>query len=308
MEKEKRKAAREKAAKEAEQEDPAAAAAAAGAGADADGDAGAVASRHTRRSGKEAQEFVPTFELPAELETFTGDEDDEEEREEWEQRRAKELDRLTRAREAYEKQQSKAEQAEAEKERRLREREEEQRRKQRDAFDAAAAKCGVRSKSLGLDRYFSRYWMDLGGAGKGTVTVESASGDWGCISTPDELDKLIGALNPKGIRELALRGALQKNYTAITAAMRKGMLPGGESAADLLASADTKRAGGAAGAAGSGAGASGAAEARAAAEPGCLEAAAAALEEAGAIVEAAGGQARTPTILPCYSPGSAASF
>lgn len=167
------------------------------------------------------------------------------------------------------------------------------------------ARCSVRSKPLGLDRYYSRYWLDIGGAGKGMVAVESDYGHWGCITTEEQLEELIAALDPRGVRESALRAALQKHKGAITAAMRKGALTGAESAADLAAdkAADTARARGGARGGGSGGGggsgavagpsaASAAAVGPSAAEPGCVEAAAAAAERAAGIVESAGGEVR----------------
>ncbi|CAA2986050.1 Hypothetical predicted protein [Olea europaea subsp. europaea] len=77
----------------------------------------------------------------------------------------------------------------------------------------------VRTNPLGKDRNCNRYWFFRR---EGKVFVESTdSMQWGYYETKEELDALIGSLNPKGERERALKKQLEKNYNKINLEIQK---------------------------------------------------------------------------------------
>ncbi|CAA2967409.1 Hypothetical predicted protein [Olea europaea subsp. europaea] len=77
----------------------------------------------------------------------------------------------------------------------------------------------VRTSPLGKDRNRNRYWFFRR---EGKIFVESTnSTQWGYHETKDELDALIGSLNPKGERERALKKQLEKNYNKINLELQK---------------------------------------------------------------------------------------
>ncbi|KAL2521229.1 DDT domain-containing protein [Forsythia ovata] len=77
----------------------------------------------------------------------------------------------------------------------------------------------VRTNSLGKDRNRNRYWFFRREA---KIFVESTdSMQWGYYETKEELDALIGSLNPKGERERALKKQLEKNYNKIILELQK---------------------------------------------------------------------------------------
>ncbi|KAJ4761743.1 DDT domain-containing protein [Rhynchospora pubera] len=80
-------------------------------------------------------------------------------------------------------------------------------------------KLNIRTNPLGKDRDHSRYWFFRR---EGRLFVESSdSKQWGYYSTKEELDALIGSLNPKGIREMALKKQLERFYQRISTSLEK---------------------------------------------------------------------------------------
>ncbi|CAI9758365.1 unnamed protein product [Fraxinus pennsylvanica] len=77
----------------------------------------------------------------------------------------------------------------------------------------------VRTNPLGKDRNCNRYWFFRR---EGKLFVESTDSMlWGYYETKEELDALIGSLNPKGERERALKKQLKKNYNKINLELQK---------------------------------------------------------------------------------------
>ncbi|WOK97380.1 DDT domain-containing protein [Canna indica] len=80
-------------------------------------------------------------------------------------------------------------------------------------------KLSVRTNSLGKDRNYNRYWFFRR---EGRLFVESSdSMQWGYYTTKEELDALLGSLNPKGERERGLKRQLEKYYNRISLALHK---------------------------------------------------------------------------------------
>ncbi|KAK6923684.1 DDT domain [Dillenia turbinata] len=80
-------------------------------------------------------------------------------------------------------------------------------------------KCVIRTNPLGKDRHYNKYWFFLR---EGRIFIESSdSKQWGYYRTREELDALIGSLNPKGERERALKKQLDKHYGRISLEMQK---------------------------------------------------------------------------------------
>ncbi|CAO2836991.1 unnamed protein product [Amaranthus hypochondriacus] len=77
----------------------------------------------------------------------------------------------------------------------------------------------IRTNSLGKDRDYNRYWFFRR---DGRVFVESSdSKQWGYYCSKEELDALMGWLNPKGVRERALKRQLEKYYPRISKELQK---------------------------------------------------------------------------------------
>ncbi|XP_077252287.1 uncharacterized protein LOC143891635 [Tasmannia lanceolata] len=86
-------------------------------------------------------------------------------------------------------------------------------------FDREIGKLFMRTNTLGKDRDHNRYWFFQR---EGRVFVESADHkQWGFYTSKEELDGLLGSLNPKGKRELALKKQLEKHYHKICSALQK---------------------------------------------------------------------------------------
>ncbi|KAI3887929.1 hypothetical protein MKX03_013164 [Papaver bracteatum] len=80
-------------------------------------------------------------------------------------------------------------------------------------------KLYVCTYSLGKDKDYNRYWFFRH---EGRLFIESSdSKHWGYYSAKEELDALVGSLNPKGERERALQKQLQKSYDKISLALQK---------------------------------------------------------------------------------------
>ncbi|KAJ6807274.1 DDT domain-containing protein [Iris pallida] len=104
-------------------------------------------------------------------------------------------------------------------------------------LDREMEKLSIRTSSLGKDRNYSRYWFFRR---EGRLFVESSdSKQWGYYITKEELDALIGSLNPKGERERALRRQLKKQYLRISKALEKRSKDAAEKA--LLEEAELRR-------------------------------------------------------------------
>ncbi|RZC54089.1 hypothetical protein C5167_012949 [Papaver somniferum] len=70
-----------------------------------------------------------------------------------------------------------------------------------------------------LDKDYNRYWFFRH---EGRLFIESSdSKHWGYYSAKEELDALMGSLNPKGERERALQKQLQKSYDKISLALQR---------------------------------------------------------------------------------------
>ena len=77
------------------------------------------------------------------------------------------------------------------------------------AFDKEIDKqsYNIRTKPLGLDRHFNRFWLfnaNLGGEANGMIVVERTTTNprkWALIHDQEKFDELVKSLNDKGIRE-----------------------------------------------------------------------------------------------------------
>ncbi|XP_073003097.1 uncharacterized protein [Typha latifolia] len=80
-------------------------------------------------------------------------------------------------------------------------------------------KLSIRTSSLGKDRNYNRYWFFRH---EGRLFVEGLdSKQWGYYTTKEELDALMSSLNPKGVRERALKRQLEKFFHKISMALEK---------------------------------------------------------------------------------------
>ncbi|XP_068665460.1 uncharacterized protein [Aristolochia californica] len=86
-------------------------------------------------------------------------------------------------------------------------------------FKREMEKIFIRTNALGKDCNHNRYWFFQR---EGRLFVESTDHEqWGFYASKEELDGLIGSLNPKGERELDLKLQLEKHYSKICTAMQK---------------------------------------------------------------------------------------
>ncbi|CDP18688.1 unnamed protein product [Coffea canephora] len=77
----------------------------------------------------------------------------------------------------------------------------------------------IRHSPLGKDRDYNRYWFFRR---DGRIFIENSdSTQWGYYSCKEELDAFMGSLNPKGVREWALKKQLQKHYDKICSELLK---------------------------------------------------------------------------------------
>ena len=80
--------------------------------------------------------------------------------------------------------------------------------RQQEAFERELERYNIRRAPLGLDRNYRRYWW---GAGQRShIYVENEMGRLAVISTVQEVDDLMSALDKRGVRELGLFTALEK--------------------------------------------------------------------------------------------------
>ncbi|PIA47207.1 hypothetical protein AQUCO_01400117v1, partial [Aquilegia coerulea] len=92
-------------------------------------------------------------------------------------------------------------------------------KKNKDYLEREIEKRFVRTNPLGKDKNYNRYWFF---ARDGRIFVESPDSKlWGYYSSTEELDALLGSLNPKGVREKALHRQLKKSYDSISSGLQK---------------------------------------------------------------------------------------
>ncbi|XP_074292949.1 uncharacterized protein LOC141619826 [Silene latifolia] len=89
----------------------------------------------------------------------------------------------------------------------------------REFLEKELEKRVIRTNSLGKDRDYNRYWFFRR---DGRIFIESSdTKQWGFYSTKEELDALMGSLNPKGERERSLKRQLDKHYIKISKELQK---------------------------------------------------------------------------------------
>ena len=82
-------------------------------------------------------------------------------------------------------------------------------RRRQEEFERALEDCCIRREPLGWDRKHRCYWWGVAGE-RGAVYVQDWNGHMGALSTPEQLDALMDALEPRGVREHGLQGSLEK--------------------------------------------------------------------------------------------------
>lgn len=110
--------------------------------------------------------------------------------------------------------------AEENQEKSTKEKQEKSTKEQRkERFEREIEKRFIRTTPLGKDRDYNRYWFFRR---DGRIFVESCdSKQWGYYTAKEELDALMGSLNPKGEREQALQKQLEKYYLRLCNALQK---------------------------------------------------------------------------------------
>ncbi|CAI7815558.1 unnamed protein product [Closterium sp. NIES-53] len=133
---------------------------------------------------------------------------------------------------------------------------EEEWKKREEAYEKEMARFVVRTVPLGLDRHYNRYWLlsgepkvvwveerggmvgeeqmwqggSGGGGGEGGSVRGGVGGEvgtgwsgsrWFCYTYREDIEELIASLNEKGIREAALKAALEKVKGRLIAGMKK---------------------------------------------------------------------------------------
>ena len=81
--------------------------------------------------------------------------------------------------------------------------------REQEAYEKELEKFSIRRAPLGMDRHYRQYWYGLAGQ-RSVIYVEREKGEWTVISQVEDLDRLITALEKRGVRELALHAALEK--------------------------------------------------------------------------------------------------
>ncbi|KAL5704141.1 hypothetical protein ACHQM5_022613 [Ranunculus cassubicifolius] len=86
-------------------------------------------------------------------------------------------------------------------------------------LDREIGKRFIHTNPLGKDRNYNRYWFF---SREGRIFIESSDfKQWGYYSSKEELDAIMGSLNPKGERERALQIQLKKSYDKICLGLQK---------------------------------------------------------------------------------------
>lgn len=178
----------------------------------------------------------PSMELPEELREFKGDAGDRKAVSEFRQRQQAERRRLEKElakwnaellrsqREANKKKQEEEKVAVQ----LARRREELKEREQilQENYELERSKIAIRAPLLGQDRHRRRYYWGLGGR-KDRVYYE-LEGTWGVLDSIDQVRALLEALDPRGVRERALREELEASLKSIERAFRVAATGGGE--------------------------------------------------------------------------------
>ena len=81
--------------------------------------------------------------------------------------------------------------------------------RRQEEFERALDECCIRREPLGWDRKHRCYWWGVAGE-RAVIYVQDWNGHMGAMSTPEELDALMDALEPRGVREHGLQSALEK--------------------------------------------------------------------------------------------------
>ena len=81
--------------------------------------------------------------------------------------------------------------------------------RRQEEFEKALEDCCIRREPLGWDRQHRCYWWSVAGE-RAVIYVQAWDGRLGAISTPEQLDALMDALEPRGIREHGLQASLEK--------------------------------------------------------------------------------------------------
>ncbi|KAG6548407.1 hypothetical protein Mapa_009893 [Marchantia paleacea] len=91
--------------------------------------------------------------------------------------------------------------------------------KRQEQLDRELEKRSIRTTPLGKDRNHNVYWFFHR---EGRLFVEDKnSRNWGYYSAKEELDALLGSLNPKGVRERLLQKQMEKHYQKISNALTR---------------------------------------------------------------------------------------
>ncbi|CAK7328552.1 unnamed protein product [Dovyalis caffra] len=86
-------------------------------------------------------------------------------------------------------------------------------------FERELEKRILHTNPLGKDRDYNRYWWFKR---DGRMFVESSDSQlWGYYCCKEEIDALLGSLNPKGERERALRKQVEKFYSRMCSELQK---------------------------------------------------------------------------------------
>ena len=88
------------------------------------------------------------------------------------------------------------------------------RKKREREHDLQDGKVAVRISPIGRDRDSGRYYWNVGGL-RGALYVEDTDGKWSVFRSEESLDKLIAALDVRGVREKALKEVLVSRYDTI---------------------------------------------------------------------------------------------
>lgn len=171
------------------------------------------------------------FELPPELQVYSGDPGDRKALIQFRQRQQDERRRLDKAKQTWlvahrqrkkDREAEKKAAAEAEKtKQREREAAEEKLLARQEAYEREIEKYAVRRLPLGCDRKHRRYWWGLAGNRTALFVQDASDGSWGAFKSPEELDGLMDALDKRGVREAGLLEALEKRYRGVQDALRR---------------------------------------------------------------------------------------
>ncbi|DBB13479.1 TPA: hypothetical protein ACH3X3_000533 [Trebouxia sp. C0006] len=92
--------------------------------------------------------------------------------------------------------------------------------KRQEAYEKELEKFTVRRNPLGMDRHHRCYWWGVAGQ-RGVIYVEDFAGRMGVMTQIEDLEAVAAALDRRGVRELALSTAIDKTYNSIALAMKR---------------------------------------------------------------------------------------